>query len=240
MGNVAFRCQEYAEGNPAAASIVAGFDGNRFTYEPAARALLARGYDVYTYDYDNDVLLAGDPMLLPGLIGEIRADFETRAQDAEVHRHLGKSLGCGIAWNLQKDSSVEVKPGLYAAGGIDVARLLMHNIVFQGLIRKFHKVNIKDAYNRNGYGEDDLRAIWADIQTPPQTGFVLALGGLDPVIPPWQIRPRVRQWQHEGITMHVTTIRHLGHTGMKKWLIGHIPHMLELSRSKLERDEVLD
>lgn len=185
MGEVAFRCREYAGGNPAAASIVAGFGGDRIEFEPAALALLSRGYDVYTYDYDSSVLLESDPTLLPQLIREMKSDFEARTFDIPVYRHVGASLGCGIAWNFQKDSRADVEPGIYSAGGTDVARLIMRNHVFREIIKLCHKQDIKKVYIKNDFTEADLRAHWAEVHVPPDNGIVLALSDADPIIPAW-------------------------------------------------------
>lgn len=92
--SVSFRTREYGESNNSvAASLVAGFTGKITDFETAARSLLVCGHDVVAYEYDNDVLLAGDATLLPQLIADISNDFQLRAREHPIHRHAGASLG---------------------------------------------------------------------------------------------------------------------------------------------------
>ena len=149
---------------------------------------------------------------------------------------MGHSLGCGIAWNLQKDSPAEIRPGFYAAGGTYVARQIMPNYVFQTIVQQAFGHGIDRIYSTKGYSEEDIRTIWSELQKPPTSGFVLLNSCVDTIIPRWQILPPVKDWRRQGMPMRFRTLPRLGHAGMKQWLLGNIPEMIKHSH-KLEAEK---
>lgn len=231
MSAVEYRSREFGDGNsPEAVALIAGFTGKIVDFEQAARHLEASGKDVIAYEYDNDVFLAGEGAILPELIKDLSADFLSRTKDHEKHRYAGASLGGGIGWNMQKDCS-NAEPGLFAAIGADVAHLVMGNRVFRKVVKAFHKVDTRKQFERNGYTKADLFAEWEHLHTPPITGFVVALGGLDYMIRRREVMPKFREWQ-EDIDISIIVQRKLGHAGIIKWFAANTPVMLELADSK--------
>jgi len=231
MSAVEFRAREYGEGhNQIMASVVAGFDGKIEQFEPAIQALMDSGHDVVAYEYDNDLLTAGRAELLPDTIAAIGQDFARRAAEYKVHRHVGASLGAGLAWNLQKQSA-EVMPGLYAAASISVATLVMRNAPFRAVVRYFHKVDVRKEFLRHGTDEVDLRVAWSEIHQPPASPFAVVWGGRDYIVRPKEVGNVVKRWDAAGQRYASRMLARKGHTGVIKWFTNNVPAMINLAET---------
>lgn len=233
MGEVAFKSREFGNGNGVAATaLVTGFGGDIAEFEQAARDLEAAGSDVIAYQYDNDVLFAGDARLLPNLVDGLTTDFINRTHNYPARRYSGNCLGAGIAWNMQKRDPTAL-PGIYAAAGVDAARLVMRDPLYRMVVRAVHRVDPRKEFERNGYTEQDLRQKWEQLQTPPDSGFAIALGGLDYAVRYWQAIRTIREYKADNDIRIITKPDH-GHNGIKKWFINHIPEMLAQADSTMD------
>jgi hypothetical protein len=206
-------------GDPDMVSIVAGYEGKIEHFEQAAKSLAQAGNDVAVFEYCTDVFLSGDPAVLPRVIHGIgQASAELAAGHASW-RGAGASLGVGVVWNAQKEFPAEVvRPGLYAAGGSNAARLIFGN----PYLRK-----ARDKFRANGYERDDLIETWQEIHKPPVTPLTIALGGLDVFVTRREVMNNVRRWQQDGLPVRAFTRPLRGHTGMIHWFNANI---LELQR----------
>ena len=167
--------------------------------------------------------------LLPGTIEAISRDFNRRAAEYKASRHTGASLGGGVAWNLQRRAE-EVRPGLYAAIGTDVAKLVMRNMVFRKVVQATLKVDPKKEFERNGHDEASLREAWEEIHRVPETPFAVAYGGLDYIVRPSEVRSVTRNWAQDGHQFTRRDFSRKGHTGVIKWFTNNIPAMQELAQ----------
>lgn len=214
-----------------AALLVAGYQGDFSTIKPAQERLVDLGYDVFAYTYAHcDPFAAGDPKHLLDLTREITDDFASKTSHYESILPAGVSIGGGIAWATQKRSeqsgeTQKILPGVYAAMGGDVAEGIFSGFFDNPVLWHFMREHRK-AFEKNGYSEEDLRKVWSDLQTPPKSGFAVALGGLDYAVRRRKIMESIDDWQKEGVPISVVMKRHLGHTGTIKWFNSHIDEML--------------
>ncbi|MGH7195607.1 MAG: hypothetical protein ACREGA_02395 [Candidatus Saccharimonadales bacterium] len=228
MTSKGFYSQTFGPGNnQRIMALVTGFNGQLADLEKAAHGLVAAGYDVVTYAYDNDVFLSGDGQVLLGRIDAMSRDFEARAQNHAMRQYAGISLGSGIAWNMQKLSCAStVLPGIYAAGGADAAKLVMHNRLFRASVRHAHKVDFKKQFLKNDYDEAALQQLWSDSSRPPDNGFVLVLGGRDIVVRPQAIKQQMQVWRSQGLKFTTIHQAKLGHRAVAIWFLNNMPMML--------------
>lgn len=234
MSEVAFRSREFGNGDGiAATALVTGFGGDIADFERAARDLEAAGSDVIAYQYDNDVFFAGDAELLPKLAEDLTRDFAARTHDYSTRRYSGNCLGAGIAWNMQKSDST-AQPGIYAASGVDAARLVMRDPLYRMAVRAIHKVDPRKEFELNGYTEQDLRQRWEHLQTPPDSNFAIVLGGLDYAVHYWQAVRTIKEHRADN-SIRIITKPGLGHNGVKKWFASHIPEMLAQTDSTADQ-----
>lgn len=207
-----------------AVALVAGFNGHASDLGRAAVSLAMSGRDVFVYAPEPDILLSGDPALLPAYATETARQFRAYAADYPARRYSGYSLGGGIAANMQKNDP-EALPGLYAATGIDAARLVTSNVMFRAMVYALHKTDIRRRYAERGYGNEQLARTWQPFQEPPHS-FTLALGALDYIVRPREIRQKLASWQPNH-AMRIIQVTGCGHNGMKRWFNAHVLSMVD-------------
>jgi hypothetical protein len=220
---------EFGDGSDKLAVVVAGIDGLASQFNQTSKDLVAAGYDVVAYDYDNSVLYEGDPYLLPTLVRSVHEEVAKRVADGSYKavRPSGVSLGGGIAYNIQKELPEHSEPGLYVSAGGDAASTVTESVFFRGLARIFQKVDPRAQYRRNGFSTQDVREIWWEINRVPTTPFVMALGGLDFVIKKREILANI---QREGADAYIIE-RKLTHPQMINWYKTGIPEMLKAAET---------
>ncbi len=224
MSEVFYEAAEYGDGNDQAVALVAGFDGGIDQLDQAARDLASNGHDAVVYAYDKEILLKGDGRLLLDSATALSNDFVRRTSDHASRRFAGVSLGAAIAAGMQKAESTPA-PGLYAASGIDAAKLVMRNPMFRAMVRAVHGVDIRRAYERHGYTLADLQEEWQELQAPPITPFAVVLGGLDYIVRNREILPKIKAWQAEN-NIRVLHKPWLGHNGTIRWFGANILSVL--------------
>lgn len=201
-----------------AALLVAGFMSTvPEQLENAATTLVDQGFNVYGYDFSPEVFTEGDPELLPTLIDELTTDFVTKTQSYSAIQPCGVSIGAGIAWETQKREPLRAAAGVYAAAGADSADgIFSPNPIMFGLRR---------AFTQRGYDHQDLKERWAELHTPPITGFTIALGGLDYIVRYPDITRKIRSWRNEGVPIMTKTVWR-AHTGTIRWYDQHLDQLL--------------
>lgn len=226
-GEIPYKAVEYGNGNgDEIVALVAGFGSKPGELDQAGRDLADSGRNAVVYTYHPRILLAGDAELLPGFAETLNEDFQARAIDYQLRRYCGASLGGAIAADMQKkDESPE--RGLYAATGADAARLVMRNGMFRAIILATHYVDVRRAYEKNGYTLPDLQDRWHDLCTPPATPLTIALGGLDYIVRQREMIPRIAAWRATGHDVRTIYRPRSGHTGTIKWLNEHVMDMLD-------------
>lgn len=229
MSDVLYQVAEYGSGNEESVALVAGFDGRLGQLDQAARDLEGSGRDVVVYAYNKDVLLEGDGKLLLDTTAALSRDFLNRTCDHQRRRFGGVSLGAAFAAGMEK-AEPSPEPGLYAASGIDAAKLVMANRLFQAMVRVVHGVDIRRAYERRGYTLADLQEEWRKLQEPPTAPFKVVLGGLDYVVRTREVLPKIAAWR---ATNNITVIHKplYGHNGVIKWFGANILSVLDLEAS---------
>ncbi len=182
------------------------------------------GYDVLAYQYPNEVLIGGNPGLLPDCAEDIRKNYLQSTVDYRQRRFCGVSLGMGMGLHAQRQNGELLAPGIYAAGGTDPASVVMHNPLFL-------KARSDYKANNPGLTKEKLSQIWQPLQQSPQAPFVVALGILDPIVLYWQAQRRLRLWAEDAPNEIVPLIRE--HSGTIKWFNHNIANLLRRAQ-KLE------
>lgn len=202
-----------------AALLIAGFGSTMpEQLENAANALADDGYNVFGYDFNPEVIQEGDAKLLPQLVDELTSDFLARTKEYTTLLPCGVSIGAGIAWETQKRETTRTQPGVYAAAGANSADGIFGlNPIMLPLRR---------AYTKKGYSHSELREIWSEVHTPPKTGFMIALGGLDIIVRYRDIMNKISNWQAQGIPIQTKTLWHLTHSGMIRWYDNNLELLL--------------
>jgi hypothetical protein len=197
-------------------------------------AVLAETNNVFTYTYGNEVILGGDPSLLPELIGDIHKDVldKSSATDPERIRIAGASLGVCVGYNLQQLLGVQQLPGLYTSAGCNIARNVMYNPIF-------HRA--RKAYVQAGHTLDDLDTAWANIDMrankPGRAPLVCAINRLDPVVPYPFANRNLKRWQEAGTRVRVLRStspvfeRTVLHTASINRFDRNIREIIEISKS---------
>lgn len=223
---ITFGATEYGEGNGhESVALVTGLAGSVNDLEQAAMDLSRSGRDSVVYTYPPDILLDGNPHLLPSLINTLSNDFNNRTDSATAKRFGGVSLGGAVAAGMQK---LEVAPetGLYAASGCNAAELVMKNLAFSAVIKLTHRLDIKKVYTDNGHSIESLNEVWSDIHTTPDTPFTLAIGGLDIITRRHKIMKNIREWRKTNDDIKVINLPFRGHNGTISWYNQNITSLL--------------
>lgn len=222
MADVEFRSKEVmTPGNDKIAAVISGLGGKIEQCDPAIETLVQGEYDVVAYEYDDAVLTAGHAEFVPQLMDDIGAHFAERAEGYSYKRYVGGSWGFAIGLNLQRADHDNALPGLFAAGGVDTARVIAHNPIF---------LPVRRAYSRNGWDETSLREYWGPLHASPESDFVVVLGALDHLIHYREAMNRFRQWDQNGTNLAVETLWLSGHRGAINFLNNNIVHMNWLAR----------
>lgn len=230
QGEVPYTAVEYGDGDSEeAVALVAGFGGLISDVEQAAKDLAETGRDVVAYAYHPRVLSAGDGELLPQFIETLSTDFRERTPDYYRRRFGGVSLGGAIASGMQKSYEKYNNPerGLYAATGSEADDVVMKNHIFRAIVWASHRIDIRRAYERNGYTPVDLRERWNDIQIPPLTPTTVVLGGLDLIIQQHKVLSRAKEWRAAGRDVRVIRKPWLNHNRTIKWFNDNIISLLD-------------
>jgi len=209
------------------ACLVTGFAGKISQYKKAINALLAQGYDVIAFEYDNAVLDAGDARLLPELIHDITDTLGPLSSKYDKIICTGVSLGAQIAINVQRRLQ-NVSLGVYGTAGAPVSL-----VIFRA--RVFYK--IKKAFTANGFTEASLRKVWQQIDEDGHSGLglgqsVLVVLGKQDRILPYKIAVKVLEgWKKQGTRVDYFPLRTLGHSMTIRWYKNHLDQLLARARA---------
>lgn len=214
-----FRSKEYIEGRPKIAAIIAGFQGKIGQFEQARSDLQKAGYDVVIYDYPDGVLTDGSIKKPLELGYQITEHFNNIADSYQTRLYSGVSMGGAFGIDMQRNSKIEVEPGIYAGTLGNLSWGIWHQPAF---------LPIKRAYRRNGYKEEDLRTAWAPFYEPTNASFVVVLGSRDYFV---RYKPTTQMYENwEDATIKILT-KNMGHARIINWFTYHVPEMLEVSRA---------
>ncbi|HEX9043111.1 MAG TPA: hypothetical protein VF838_19195 [Trebonia sp.] len=124
----------------------------------AIRRLLRAGYHVVAYQTTAAVFTAADPLILPGLISQVRADITSRiaklaAEDVPEFGFFGSSLGSFILYNCVGRKIPELRWGVFNTGG---------NIA-QGM---WQMLDLRELHVARGWSLPRLEEAWAELQWP--------------------------------------------------------------------------
>lgn len=204
------------------ACLVAGYTGVFKDYRKAVKSLQDSGYDVLLFEYDNEVLDGGKPALLPGLIQDITSVVAKKAENYESVLCAGVSLGAFIAFNVQRNIR-KVKVGVYGTAGMSVA----HAIFTAKFFRR-----IKARYVANGFSEQDLKNLWADIEIlddaklDKSQSMLIVMGKQDRLVRFGKASKAMDKWKANGSRVYYFGKRGLGHTTTILWYKNNLGKLL--------------
>lgn len=146
----------------------------------AIRRLLREGYHVVAYETASSVFMDADPVILPKLISQVRADIRSRISELTSEGvgdfgFFGSSLGSFILYNCVGRQIPELRWGVFNTGG-NIARGLWN----MSALRQLHVAR--------GWSLPRLEEAWAELQWPdfgPLDGcrFVFASSRRDDIAP---------------------------------------------------------
>jgi hypothetical protein len=124
----------------------------------AIRRLLRAGYHVVGYQTTAAVFTAADPLILPELISQVRADIRSRiaklaAEGVTEFGFFGSSLGSFILYNCVGRTIPELRWGVFNTGG---------NIA-QGM---WKMRDLRQLHVARGWSLPRLEEAWAEVQWP--------------------------------------------------------------------------
>jgi hypothetical protein len=124
----------------------------------AIRRLLRAGYHVVAYQTTATVFTEADPLILPELIDQVRADIRSRiakltAAGVTEFGFFGSSLGSFILYNCVGDKVPELRWGVFNTGG---------NITL-GL---WSMASLQQLHIARGWSLPRLEEAWAGLQWP--------------------------------------------------------------------------
>jgi hypothetical protein len=155
-----FQAEEYGTSARATATIIFicpyGTPLHRVSF--AVRRLLRAGYHVVGYQTTAAVFTAADPLILPELISQVRADIRSRiarlaAAGVTEFGFFGSSLGSFILYNCVGGKVPELRWGVFNTGG-DIA---------QGM---WKMLDLRQLHVARGWSLPRLEEAWAGLQWP--------------------------------------------------------------------------
>lgn len=194
------------------ACVIAGYRGSIASYELVVRALNARGYSAVVYEHDAAVLTDGDPSKLLDLVDQIVTDFEAQSAGYDEVICTGASIGAGLCLAVQRQLH-HVAFGIYAGAGVSPPETVFEAPLFLFVRRKFR---------RNGYGLEELRQAWSDVDILPEKPFagtpiLMALGTADLIVKYDKAQRTLQAWQKAGQEVRIITKPAMGHIAVIRW-----------------------
>jgi hypothetical protein len=124
----------------------------------ALRRLLRAGYHVVAYQTTASVFTAADPLILPELIGQVRADIRAQikrlaAAGVTDFGFFGSSLGSFILYNCVGHKVPELRWGVFNTGG-NIARGM------------WTMLDLRELHVARGWSLARLEEAWAELQWP--------------------------------------------------------------------------
>jgi hypothetical protein len=124
----------------------------------AIRRLLRAGYHVVAYETTTAVFTEADPMILPEVISQIRADIRSRiamltSKGVTEFGFFGSSLGSFILYNCVGHGIPELRWGVFNTGG-NIARGV------------WNMTTLRQAHEARGWSLPRLEEAWAELQWP--------------------------------------------------------------------------
>ena len=155
-----FQAEEFGNSGRAAATIIFicpyGTPIQKVGF--AIRRLLRAGYHIVAYQTTAAVFTAGDPLILPELIRQVREDIRSRiaelaAEGVAEFGFFGSSLGSFILYNCVGPKVPELRWGVFNTGG---------NIA-QGM---WKMLDLRESHVARGWSLPRLEEAWAELQWP--------------------------------------------------------------------------
>jgi predicted esterase YcpF (UPF0227 family) len=183
-----------------------GYTGRIKQYRPYITSLVGSRLRVVAFEYDRDILDAGDPQVLVGALRDIETIIAKDKKDRVVAGVYGVSLGTMLAYNVLYDCGIT--HAVFNAGGVNVPRAIWER-------PRLHKV--KKAFQKNGYTFESLDKLWAPYdptrpRTSKQKNTLLLLNSTgDELVDITEARKTVAMWKAQGTTVTLIVIRGLKH-----------------------------
>ena len=205
-----FQAEEFGNSAQAAATIIFicpyGTPIQKVSF--AIRRLLRAGYHVVAYQTTPAVFTAADPLILPELISQVRADITSRiaklaAADVTEFGFFGSSLGSFILYNCVGREIPELRWGVFNTGG---------NIA-QGV---WNMPSLRQLHVARGWSLPRLEEAWAELQWPDfgrldGCRFVFASSRRDSIAPLLNISQYLEPMLRAGAEVSVREVPAIGH-----------------------------
>jgi hypothetical protein len=174
----------------------------------AIRRLLGAGYHVVAYQTTAAVFTAGDPLILPELIFQVREDIRSRtaklaAAGVTEFGFFGSSLGSFILYNCVGSKVPELRWGVFNTGG---------NIA-QGM---WKMLDLRQLHVARGWSLPRLEEAWAELQWPDfgrldGCRFVFVSSRRDDIAPPGDITQYLGPMLDAGAEVSVRRVPAISH-----------------------------
>ena len=174
----------------------------------AIRRLLRAGYHVVAYETTAAVFTAADPLILPGLISQVREDIRSRvaklaAEGVTEFGFFGSSLGSFILYNCVGRNIPELRWGVFNTGG---------NIA-QGM---WKMLDLRQLHVAQGWSLPRLEEAWAELQWPDfgrlnGCRFVFVSSRRDDIAPPGDIVQYLGPMVEAGAEVSVRRVPAISH-----------------------------
>jgi hypothetical protein len=205
-----FRSEEFGTGTKATATIIFicpyGTAIQKVGF--AIRRLHREGYHVVAYQTTTAVFTEANPMILPELISQIRADIRSRiakltAEGVTEFGFFGSSLGSFILYNCVGREIPELRWGVFNTGG---------NIA-QGV---WNMPALRQLHAARGWSLPRLEETWAELQWPDfgrldGCRFVFASSRRDSIAPLRNISQYIEPMLRAGAEVSVREVPAISH-----------------------------
>jgi hypothetical protein len=234
-----FQVEEFGISAPASATIIficpygTPIEKVRF----AIRRLLRAGYRVVAYQTTTAVFTAADPLILPELISQVRADIRARisrlaAEGVAEFGFFGSSLGSFILYNCVGRNVPELRWGVFNTGG---------NIA-QGM---WKMLDLRQLHAAQGWSLSRLEDVWAELQWPDfgrldGCRFVFVSSYRDDVAPLADIAPYLGPMLAAGADVSVRRVPAISHRTTVIAGLWNAPRLIRLVRQALDQTLVRD
>lgn len=204
-----------------------GFTGRVSQFKYSIGKLNRRGYDVLAFEYDNDILLKGNPQLVLDAIEYIVDQTSDKAEGYESVICMGVSLGAFIAFNVQRQLPL-ASIGAYATAGIAVSEGIFWMKAFEP---------VKDAFLKNGFTQEKLAEVWQDVEIADKDpllqdkSLVIVNGRVDRVVDHRKATVQMGRWKRDGVPVKMYKKQLMGHTMTILWYIFNTDKMLDRALS---------
>jgi hypothetical protein len=205
-----FQTEEFRTSAQAAATIIFicpyGTPIQKVTF--AIRRLLRVGYHVVAYQTTAAVFTAADPLILPELIAQVRADIRSRigklaAEGVTEFGFFGSSLGSFILYNCVGRNIPELRWGVFNTGG-NIARGM------------WKMLDLRQLHVAGGWSLPRLEEAWAELQWPEfgrldGCRFVFVSSRRDDIAPPGDIPQYLGPMLKAGAEVSVRRVLAVSH-----------------------------